>query len=498
MTNFSDNRYYELFEKQKKNQFAIGTTNYKERLQKLKALKFALERTYRKALRDAMYKDFKKPQTEVDLTEIYLVVKEIKYTIANLKSWLKKQRVDTPLTLLGTSSYIKYEPKGVCLIISPWNYPVTLTFGPLVYAIASGNTVIIKPSEMTPNTSSVMAEMVKELFSEDEVTLIEGEVDVAQELLKLPFNHIFFTGSPAVGKVVMKAAAQHLTSVTLELGGKSPTVIHESANLRSAIKNIVWAKHLNNGQTCIAPDYILLPESMKEQFVQYYRSMVKTYYGQEPKNSDSYSRVVNSKHFDRLVSAIDEARSKNANVELGGDSDSDSKYIAPTLLSNVPDNTSLLKDEIFGPVLPIKTYKVIDEAIAYINSKEKPLALYIYSKNKKIINHIIANTRAGGTCINSNALQYSNHYLPFGGSNSSGIGKSHGFFGFQEFTNARSVLKRYTFTLPYLLFPPIFPKAGFKLYDILSSIICKISIGSSYTKIVILYLPLNQCLKCKA
>lgn len=454
MTNFSDNRYYELFEKQKKNQFAVGRTNYKERLKKLKALKFALEKTYRKALRDAMYKDFKKPQTEVDLTEIYLVVKEIKFTIANLKSWLKKQRVDTPLTLLGTSSYIKYEPKGVCLIISPWNYPVTLTFGPLVYAIASGNTVIIKPSEMTPNTSSVMAEMVKELFSEDEVALIEGEVDVAQELLKLPFNHIFFTGSPSVGKIIMTAAAKHLTSVTLELGGKSPTIIHESSHIKSAINNIVWGKYLNNGQTCIAPDYVLIHESILKAFITEYKSKVVEYYSENPLSSDSYGRVVNERHFQRLVQSIEDAKTNNGTIELGGNYEASSNYIAPTLITGLSDDATLLNEEIFGPILPIKTYKAIDEVIDYINSKEKPLALYIYANDKKFVNTVIQNTRAGSTCINTNALQFSNHNLPFGGSNNSGIGKAHGFYSFQEFSNARSVLKRHTIGPLNLLFPP--------------------------------------------
>ncbi|WP_460220068.1 aldehyde dehydrogenase family protein [Psychroserpens sp. MEBiC05023] len=454
MTDYSDNRYSELFNKQKSNQFAIGRTTYKERIKKLKALQVAIEKTYRQELTEAMYQDFRKPKIEVDLTEIYLVVKEIKYAISNLKSWLKKQRVDTPLTLLGTSSYITYEPKGVCLIISPWNYPITLTFGPLVSAIASGNTVILKPSEMTPNTSAVMAKLVKSLFSEDEVALVEGEVEVSQELLKLPFNHIFFTGSPSVGKIVMSAAAKHLTSVTLELGGKSPTIIHESTNLNAAIKNLVWGKFLNNGQTCIAPDYVLVHESIKEAFIQAFKSKVLEYYSEHPEASESYSRVVNTKHFQRLVSSIENAKDNNAIIELGGDYDDASSYIAPTLLSNLSDDAILMNDEVFGPILPIKTYKTIDEVVGYINSKEKPLALYIYARNKRVINTIIKNTRAGSTCVNSNALQYSNHYLPFGGSNNSGIGKAHGFFGFQEFSNARSVLKRHTVGPLYLLFPP--------------------------------------------
>lgn len=451
---YSNNTYAALFNAQKDNQFNVANASYKDRIQKLKALKRALEKTYRYDIIDALYKDFKKPKLETDLTEIYIVVKEIKYAISNLKSWLKNQRVDTPITLLGTSSYIKYEPKGVCLIISPWNYPVNLTFGPLVSAIAAGNTVILKPSEMTPNTSAVMAKIVNEVFNENEVALVEGEVEVSQELLKLPFNHIFFTGSPTVGKIVMTAAAKHLTSVTLELGGKSPTIIHESTNINAAIENLVWGKFLNNGQTCIAPDYVFIHESIKNEFVEACKAKVKEYYSESPITSESYSRVVNEKHFKRLVSYIEEAKTNKANFEIGGDYDEASNYIAPTLISNVSDDDLLLNEEIFGPILPIKTYRSVDEVVDYINSKEKPLALYVYSKNKTFIKRIINNTRAGSTCVNSNALQYSNHHLPFGGSNNSGIGKAHGFFGFQEFTNARSVLKKHIAGPLHLLFPP--------------------------------------------
>ncbi|MCD2258614.1 aldehyde dehydrogenase family protein [Psychroserpens luteolus] len=454
MTNYSDNKYFELFETQKANQYHIGNTTYKARIKKLKALKFALERTYKNAIEEALYQDFKKPKVETGLTEIYLVVKEIKYAISNLRSWLSDQRVSTPLTLLGTSSYIRYEPKGVCLIISPWNYPVNLTFGPLVSAIAAGNTVILKPSEMTPNTSAVMAKIVKDVFSENEVALVEGEVEVSQELLKLPFNHIFFTGSPTVGKIIMSAASKHLSSVTLELGGKSPTIIHESVDLKAAMKNIVWGKYLNNGQTCIAPDYVFVHESIKDEFIEAFKAKALEYYSEDPKTSESYSRVVNEKHFNRLVASIENAKEQKATIELGGDYDEASNYIAPTLISNLPEEATLLAEEIFGPILPIKTYKAIDEVIDYINSKEKPLALYIYARRKRVINRILKSTRAGSTCINSNALQYSNHHLPFGGSNNSGIGKAHGFFGFQEFTNARSVLKRHFPGPLYLLFPP--------------------------------------------
>ena len=464
MTNYSENAYFTVFKRLKEHQYEVGNSSYNARLTKLNALKRALEYSYKEKLREALYKDFKKPAIETDLTELYLVIKEIKHTKSHLKSWMKTQKVETPITLLGTSSWIQPEPKGVCLIMSPWNYPINLTFAPLVSAIAAGNVVIIKPSEMTPNTSSVMAEIVKDIFNDNEVVLIEGEVEVAQELLKLPFNHIFFTGSPQVGKLVMQSAAKHLTSVTLELGGKSPTIIDETADVESAVRRIAWGKHINNGQTCIAPDYVYIHESIKADFIKRYKSSVLHYYSSDASLSTSYCRIVNKRHFDRLVNHIEDAKTKNATIELGGIYNSDDCFIAPTVISNLPEDASLLQEEIFGPILPIKTYQSIDEVIQYINSKEKPLALYIFSRHKKTIRSIINNTRAGSTCINTNALHYSNHNLPFGGSNNSGIGKSHGIYGFQEFSNMRAVLKRHTKGPADWLMPP-YTNAKQKLID---------------------------------
>lgn len=451
---YLNNTFSTLFDSQKANQYNVGNASYKERLKKLNALKKAIEYTYKDKIRQALYDDFKKPFTETDLTEIYPVIGEIKFAKSNLKSWMKRQKVETPLSLIGASSWYIYEPKGVCLLISPWNFPLNLTFGPLVSAIAAGNTVIIKPSEMTPNISKVMAEIVSDLFDENEVALVEGEVEVSQELLKLPFNHIFFTGSPQVGKIVMQAASTHLTSVTLELGGKSPTIIDETANLKTAAKKIAWGKFVNNGQTCIAPDYLLVKDSIKDAFISELRSQLKTFYTEDASVSDSLSRVVNAKHFQRLEQHIEDAKNNNATIEIGGKTTSEDNFIEPTVISNLPKNASLLQDEIFGPILPVKTYKTLDEAIGYINSKEKPLALYVYSKSKNNINHVIKNTRAGSTAINNNVVQYSNHNLPFGGSNNSGIGKAHGVFGFQEFSNMRSVMKQHTKSSVELLFPP--------------------------------------------
>ncbi|MBR9844776.1 MAG: aldehyde dehydrogenase family protein, partial [Algicola sp.] len=452
--NYSKNTYAALFNAQKNNLLAVGNTTYKERIKKLKALKYALENTYKQAIRDALYKDFKKPTLETDLTEIYPVIDEINFVTQHLKSWLKPQKVDTPVALLGSSSWIKNESKGVCLIISPWNFPVNLTFGPLVSAIAAGNTVILKPSEMTPHTSKVMSDVVNAIFNENEVALVEGEVEVSQELLKLPFNHIFFTGSPQVGKVVMEAASEHLTSVTLELGGKSPVIIDDTSNLEKAVKKIIFGKFLNAGQTCIAPDYVFVNESIVSEFKTALKKQLAEFYTENPSSSESYGRIVNQKHFKRLKGYLEDAISKHASIAFGGVSEDKDNYIEPTVVFDVPEDSDLMQNEIFGPILPIKTYSKTDEVIDYINSKEKPLALYIFSKNKKNIRHIINNTRAGSTCINHNLLQFLNHNLPFGGSNNSGIGKSHGYFGFLEFTNQRSVLKQHTFGAVDLLMPP--------------------------------------------
>ena len=440
--NTISNPFYKLFEKQKSNQYLVGNSTYKQRIKKLNALKKALEFKYRDQLKAALIKDLKRHPSEVDLLDIYPTISEIKLAKKHLRQWMSKQRVETPLFLLGSSSWYQYEPKGVCLIISPFNFPFLLTFGPLVSAIASGNTAILKPSEMTPNCSEVMQQIVEDLFDEDEVALVQGEVETSAKLLKLPFNHIFFTGSTTVGKIVMKAAAEHLTSVTLELGGKSPVIIEETASLKATAKRIAWGKLFNCGQACIAPDYILIKESIKEEFINHLKNEIKVFYGADASKSKSFSRIVNQKNFERIKKLIEDAKTKGATIITGGTYNAEVNYIEPTIITDLPDNAQILHHEIFGPVLPIITYKNIDEAVQYINSKEKPLALYIYSKNKKKINQVLSNTRAGSTAINNNVLQFGNHNLPFGGSNSSGIGKSHGFFGFQEFSNIRSVLKQ--------------------------------------------------------
>ena len=450
----TQNKFYPLFEAQRNNQFAVGNTSYKTRIKKLNKLKKAVEDTYREQIKQAIYNDFKKPPTETDLTEIYQIVGEIKFVRSRLRSWMGKQRVETPFTLTGSSSWVRHEPKGVCLIISPWNFPFNLTLGPLISAIAAGNTVIIKPSEMTPNSSAIMKQIVEDVFPENEVALIEGEVEVAQELLKLPFNHIFFTGSPKVGKLVMQAAAKHLSSVTLELGGKSPTIVDKSANLKTAARKIAWAKFMNAGQVCISPDYLLVQESVREAFLGELQKQVEAMFTETPSQSDSYARIVNSRHHKRLTDSLEEAREKGAQVVAPEKISSDHNYFPPTLVLDPSEESSLMQEEIFGPILPVISYKNTDEVISFINQKEKPLALYIYSKNSKTANQIIENTRAGATCINNSVVHYANHNLPFGGSNNSGIGKSHGFYGFKAFSNERAILNQHTPGAMEMLFPP--------------------------------------------
>jgi aldehyde dehydrogenase (NAD+) len=443
-----------IFQTQKENQYNIGNNSARERIAKLKKLKHAIEVDFRDAIREALYMDFKKTKAEVDLTEIYPITSEIKHTIAHLSRWMQPQTVDTPLALIGSSSWIQYEPKGVCLIISPWNFPINLTFAPLVSAIAAGNTVIIKPSENTPHSSAVMKKIIESLFDKNEIALVEGGIDTSTALLDLPFNHIFFTGAPSIGKVVMAAAAKHLASVTLELGGKSPTIVDETADIEVAARRITWGKFTNAGQICIAPDYIFVHESKKEQLIKSIDNQLVSYFGNDEKPSPHYAQIVNERHLDRIKSYIDDAVLKGANILRGGKSERAEKYIAPTLIENVAMDSALMQNEIFGPVLPIFTYKNIEEPLRYIQNNEIPLALYIYSKNRRNVRHILQNTRAGGTCINNNDIHFSNNNLPFGGSNNSGIGKGHGKFGFEAFSNARGVYKQHLPSILELLVPP--------------------------------------------
>ena len=430
-----------IFEIQRAHQFAVGKTTARERKEKLKRLLNAIL-SRKQDIRDALYADFRKHPSEVDLTEIMPITSEIKHAIRHVSKWMRPHRVKTPLSLFGSRSHIHYEPKGVVLVIAPWNFPVNLTFGPLISAVAAGNCVMLKPSEHTPHASAVAKSIIEEVFDESEVAVIEGGIETSTAALALPFNHIFFTGAPAIGKVVMAAAAKHLASVTLELGGKSPTIIDETASVDAAARRIAWAKFTNNGQICIAPDYLFVHESKKAEFLDKLTKNIESFYGIDARRSDSYARIVNHRHYQRLAGYIDDAKQKGATVAYGGRTEGSEDYIEPTILTDVDPKADVMMDEIFGPVLPVYGYESLDEPIAMINSKEKPLALYIYSKSQSNIDRIMQNTRAGGTCINHSVVHFFQNNLPFGGSNNSGIGKGHGFFGFEAFSNPRGVLKQ--------------------------------------------------------
>jgi aldehyde dehydrogenase (NAD+) len=434
----------DVFELQQKNTLAVRNSTLKQRIAKLELLKAYIIANTPK-IQDALKADFSKNPTETLITEIMVVFDDISYVKKHLADWMEPEQVPTPLKMLGSAAWIQKESKGNTLIIAPWNYPFNLAVRPLIQAIAAGCTVILKPSEITVHTSGLLAEMIAELFDENEIAVIEGGVEVSKELLSLPFDHIFFTGSPNVGKIVMTAAAQNLTSVTLELGGKSPWILDETANVEKVCAKLAWGKLVNNGQTCIAPDYALVHSSKKDQVIAATIKSINEMYNADNKgviNSESYCRIVDDRHFARVKSLIDDATSKGAKIVFGGEYDPKQRYISPTILTDVNDSMRIMQEEIFGPVLPILFFDEIDEAIEIINKKEKPLALYINSSKNSKINYILQNTSAGGTVINDTLLHFAHAELPIGGVNHSGIGKSGGKWGFNEFSNERAVVKQ--------------------------------------------------------
>ena len=460
----------QLFENQLYKSISLRKESHEERILKLKKLRDWIK-THQTEIQQALWQDFNKPAPEVDLNEIFPVTSEIHHAIKNLKSWMAQKKVSTPLPMIGTSAWIQYEPKGRSLIISPWNFPFNLTIGPLVSAIAAGCTAIIKPSEYSPNTSELIARMIKDLFDEHEIAVCLGEVEVSTELLNLPFDHIFFTGSPAVGKIVMKAAAQHLSSVTLELGGKSPVIVDSSADLKDAAQKIIWGKFVNCGQTCIAPDYILIQEDIKEEFIMQAKIQIQQYYDPHFKGiekSPDYARIINLKHFERLQNMLNDALEKGGKISFGGKTEPSSKYFEPTLLTDINAEMSVFQEEIFGPILPILFYKNIQEAIDLINSQPKPLALYYFGSNSSNSKKVLEETSSGNMVINDCVLHFLHNELPFGGVNNSGIGKAHGYHGFLAFSNEKGVLKqRVGLNNVSLLRPPY----GIRAKQIIASLI---------------------------
>jgi aldehyde dehydrogenase (NAD+) len=452
-----DHGIREVFERHRKAVPMLRTEPLENRKNRLSRLR-AWIHTNRPAIHEAMFADFRKASAEVDGIEIFHVLNEIQFALANLDHWASPRKISAPITMFGTRSQIRYEPRGVCLIISPWNYPFSLAVGPLISALAAGNSVIIKPSELTPHVSKLISRMAKEVFDDNIVSVEEGGPEVSQYLLTLPFDHIFFTGSPSIGKLVMRAAAENLASVTLELGGKSPTIVTRSANINEAAQRVAVAKFVNNGQTCVAPDYVLVDEQIADRFVAAVIGQTKKLFTEnnEPfEESNSYCRIVNEKHFVRLNELLQDALSLGAKLEFGGKVDRSSRFIHPMILAHVPMNARLMEEEIFGPILPVIPYHSVDEAIDIINTKPKALALYVFSQQGAEQKKILQQTSAGGVCVNDCGIHFLHHNLPFGGVNNSGIGKSHGHAGFLTFSNEKPVLKQKNgFTSVRLFYPP--------------------------------------------
>ena len=385
----------------------------------------------------ALHDDFKKPAFEAVLSETSYVILELKDTIKNLKKWAKPKRVFPTILNFPSSDYIYKEPYGKVLIIAPWNYPFQLALCPLISAVAAGNQVVLKPSELTPKTSEIIHKIITKVFDKNHVAVVEGGVEVSQQLLSERWDYIFFTGSVPVGKIVAKAAAVNLTPVTLELGGKSPCIIDETANLKLAAKRIVWGKFINAGQTCIAPDYILIQKDMKSHFVTYLKEEITKAYGVNPSESPDFARIVNVKNWQRLVNMIEPKK-----VVFGGQSDIKDCYIAPTLVEENSLESDLMKDEIFGPILPILTYEKETDIETVMSTYEKPLALYVFTENKVFSKQIIQKYSFGGGCVNDTIIHILNNRLPFGGVGHSGIGAYHGKLSFDTFSHKKSIVKK--------------------------------------------------------
>jgi len=401
---------------------------------------------------DALVADVGKPRIEAYTTEIAFTINEIDHTLKHLNAWTKPEKVKVPITFKPGKARLQPEPLGTVCIIAPWNYPVQLLFAPLVPALAAGNTAVLKPSEVTPSVAALVEELVPRYFDSSTVAVVNGAVEVTTALLEERFDHIFYTGNGQVGRVVMRAAAEHLTPVTLELGGKSPAIVAADANIDVAAKRIAWAKFLNAGQTCVAPDYVLVEEAAKDQLLAALAEAVTTFYGDDPQQSEDYARIVNERHHDRLMKLLSDG-GFDATV-FGGTGDRGSRYLAPTVLAGVKPDAAVMADEIFGPILPVLTVGNVGEAIRFVNDREKPLALYAFSNDDDTLKHVVGNTSAGGVTLNHAVLHLAVPDLPFGGVGESGTGSYHGKSGFDTFSHFKAVLGKPTRPDPALMYPP--------------------------------------------
>lgn len=432
-----------------KNYFEKGETiGIDFRIRQLNKLKNVI-RENEKLIMEALYKDLHKPEFEAYATEIGYLYDSIGYFTKNLRRWARVKRVRTPMVHFGSRSYVYAEPYGTVLIVGPFNYPFQLILEPLIGAISAGNCAVIKPSEYTPYVSEVVVKIIKENFDESYIRVIEGGKEVTSALINSPFDYIFFTGSVGVGKIVMEAASKNLVPVTLELGGKSPCIVDKNVNIDIAAQRIVWGKFMNVGQTCVAPDYLLIHSEVKKQFIDKLIEKLKIFYGENPKESSDYGRVINERQMTRLVQLINKGK-----VILGGDYDIENRYMAPIIMDNVTWEDKVMEDEIFGPLLPVIEYTDIDDIIKKINKRPKPLALYLFTENKELEKKIMEKVFFGGGCVNDTMTHLASPFLPFGGVGSSGLGSYHGQKSFETFSHIKSVLKKSTRVNISFIFPP--------------------------------------------
>lgn len=418
------------------------------RINRLKTLEQAIVKNEEKIL-SALKKDLNKAAYESYMTEVGLILGEIRFTIKNVRAWSQPKKVKTPLIYPFAKSYNYPEPYGIVLVISPWNYPFQLAMAPLIGAMAAGNCAVLKPSEYSPHTSGIISEILADNFENQYIAAFTGDVETGKALLEQRFDYIFFTGSVPVGKIVMAAASKHLTPVTLELGGKCPCIVDREANINLSARRIVSGKFINAGQTCIAPDYLMVHKSVKAELVNHMQKYIKQFYGERPDESEDYPRIINNRHFERVAAYLD-----RGDIIVGGETDQKQLYISPTLLDNIGWDDPVMQDEIFGPILPIFEYQDLSQVIAAVNARPKPLALYFFSTNKQNQQRILKEISFGGGCINDTLLHFATPYLSFGGVGNSGMGKYHGKASFDTFSHRKSILKnRLSFDLP-LRYPP--------------------------------------------
>jgi aldehyde dehydrogenase (NAD+) len=446
----------ELFDLQAAHRWTMARTTAAERIERLVRLRDTI-RKRREEICAAIAADFGKPAMESELTEIRLVLDELGLAIGELPRWMRPRRVRTPLMLFGSRSEIRYEPRGLVLVLAPWNYPFLLAIDPVIAAVAAGNCVIVRPSHKAPHAARCVQSLLGSVFPEREVAVVLGDRGVAVELLGLPFDHVFFTGSTAVGRKVMAAASRHLSSVTLELGGQSPVIVDESADIETAAERIAWGKFINAGQTCVAPDYVLVHEAVAERFAAALTAVISRFYGEDEAAraaSVNLACMVSPAACRRLERALAGALAEGARLVAGGRIDAEARRVSPTVITDVRRDSPILAEEIFGPILPIVSVASLDDAVTIVRRRPKPLALYIFSTRRANIDFVLASTTAGGTSVNHVVLHLANPHLPFGGVGESGMGNYHGRFGFETMSHARAV---YTQTLPggvRWLFPP--------------------------------------------